>query len=123
MTAAPIEAQVDQGGRLSLALSLGGPQFQVFQRQALWEGPLGDRPTVRDSPQEAGRPDPPSVQRAEGRSEVRALAIGNMGPSVLERGAFKDHRGLEGPACSPALNDRRRPSGPGGSGVAALVRR
>ena len=44
---------------------------------------------VRVSPQEARRPNPPAVQRAEGRAEVRVLGSGSQGPSVLARGGFR----------------------------------
>ena len=40
------------------------------------------------SSQEAERPDKLAVWRAEGRAEVRLLASGSMGPSVLVQGAF-----------------------------------
>ena len=43
------------------------------------------------------RPDLPAVRLVEGQAEVRVLASGNVGPSVLARGAFEGHRGLGGP--------------------------
>ena len=96
MMVAPIEAQIDQGSRVSLELSLGGPQFQVFRHQALWEGPFRGQPMVTVGPQETRRPIPYAVQRAEGWAEVRVLARGSQGPSVLAQGAFEGRWGLGG---------------------------
>ena len=53
------------------------------------------------------------MQRAQGWVEVKALGMGIVGPKVLAWGAFECHLGSEGPARSPALNERRRPDGPG----------
>ena len=47
-------------------------------------------------------PDPPAVQRTEGRGEVRALASGSVSPSVLACRAFEGHRGLRGPCPFPS---------------------
>ena len=55
------------------------------------------QPTVRVSPQKAGRPDPPSVQGTEGRAEVRALGSGSVGTSILAQGAFEGYLGLQRP--------------------------
>ena len=94
MTGAPLAAPVVAGGQVNPALGLGGPQTLALRRQDPWDGPLLGRPMVRVYPQEAGRPDPLAVRPAEGRAEVRVLAIGSMGPSVLARGALKARRGL-----------------------------
>ena len=53
------------------------------------------------------------MQQAQWWVEVRALGMGIVGPKVLAQGAFGRHRGSEGPARSPALNERRHPDGPG----------
>ena len=44
---------------------------------------------------------------------MRTLVSGSMGPSILVRGPLDAHRDVEGPAHSPALNDRWCPSLPG----------
>ena len=41
---------------------------------------------------------------------MRALGRGSVGPRVLVQGAFQFHRGLEGSAPSPALNEWRCPN-------------
>ena len=64
---------------------------------------------VRVSPDKAGRPDPPSVQGAEGRAEVRALVSRSVGRSILARGGMECHLGLEGPCPFSKLDDRWRP--------------
>ena len=61
---------------------------------------------MRFSPQETGRPDWLAVRRAEGQTEVTALASGSIGRSVLARGSSKVTWGSEGPGRFPALNDR-----------------
>ena len=82
---------------MSPALGLRGPKSPALRRQAPFEGPLGGRPRVRVSPQEAGRPDRLVVWQAEGRAEVRVLASRCVDPSVLAWGAFKSRWGLGGP--------------------------
>ena len=82
---------------MSPTLGLGGPKSPALRCQAPWEGPLGGRPRVSVSPQESSRPIPPALRQAEGQPEVRALARGSVGPSVLARGAFEGRRGLGGP--------------------------
>ena len=85
-------------------------------------GPLGEaprgQPRVRFSPQEAGRPYSPAVWRVQWRTEVRALVSGRVGLPFLRGGAFEGRRVSEGPACSPALNDRQYPKPPGGGWAA-----
>ena len=93
---------------MSAALGLGGPQSPALRRQAPWEGPLGGRGRVRVSPQEAGRPDPQVVRRAQFQAEVRELVRGSVGPSVLAQGAFECFRGLIGPCLFSRLE---RPAG------------
>ena len=104
-----LAAQVAAGQQGELALGLGGPKALALRPQFPWEWVLEGRPRVRVSPQEAGRPDAPAVQRAEGWAEVRALAIGSRGPSILEWGCSKVAGGSDVPDHCPALNDRRRP--------------
>ena len=45
----------------------------------------------------AGRPDLQAVQWAEVRADLRALASGSVGQSVLMWGAFESHLGFGGP--------------------------
>ena len=85
------------GGRVSLALGLGGPQTQLLWPQAPWEGHLGVRPRVRVSPQEASRHQLMAVGRAEGRDKVRGLGRASVGLRVLAWRAFEYHRRLGGP--------------------------
>ena len=80
-----------------LALGIRGPQTPALRHKAPWEGILGHRPRVRVRPQEAGRPDPEAVRRAEVRAKVRALASEIVGPCVLERRALEGRRGLRVP--------------------------
>ena len=62
------------------AVGLGDPESQAWWRQAPLEAPLWGRHSVRASPQEAGRPDPPALPHAEGLAEVRALESGSVSP-------------------------------------------
>ena len=96
------------GGRVSLALGLGGPQSPALRRQAPWEGPFGGGPSVRVS-LEAGSPDPPALLQVEGWAEVKALASGSVGPNVLVQEAFEGHRGLGG---SFTFSSTKRPAVP-----------
>ena len=101
---------------MNLALRLRGPQCPALRLQAPWEGPFRGRPKVKVSPWSlAGTIC--RLWRAEARSKIRELTSGRVGPSVLALGAFEGHRGREGPAHSPALNDWRYPSGPGVGGA------
>ena len=77
--------------------------------QAPWEGTIGGQPRVRISPQEASRPYLPVVLQAEGWAEVRELASGSVGLAFWRGEPSMVAGGSEGPAHSPALNDRRRP--------------
>ena len=96
---------------MNLALRLRGPQCPALRLQAPWEGPFRGRPKVKVSPWSlAGTIC--RLWRAEARSKIRELTSRRVGPSVLALGAFEGHRGREGPAHSPTLNDRWCPSGP-----------
>ena len=85
------------GDRGSPALRLGDPQSPALRHQAPQDGLLGGRPRLRVSPQEAGKPDRLAMRSAEQWPEVRALASGSVGPSVLARGAFECLWGLGKP--------------------------
>ena len=77
------------GGRVSLALGLGGPQSPALWHQVPFEGPLGGRHSIRDSPQEDDRPKCMAVRQVEGQTKVRVLGRGSVGPRSLARGDFK----------------------------------
>ena len=85
------------GRRVSLSLMFGCPQSTVLPCKAPYEGILWGRPKVRVSPQEAGRRDPKAVWQVEGRTEVRALGRGSVGPKVLVQLSFKIRRWLRSP--------------------------
>ena len=114
--AALLVAWVEAGWQGESSAGAAGYPIPSLRRLAPWVGALTGRPRDRVSPQEAGRPDPPSVQLAVWQAEVRALASGSLDPRVLARGAFKDRRASEGAAHSPALNKRRHPNSQGGGG-------
>ena len=74
----------------------GAPLSPALWHQVPFEGPLGGRHSIRDSPQEDDRPKCMAVRQVEGQTKVRVLGRGSVGPKVLVQGAFKIHRGLRG---------------------------
>ena len=52
-----------------------------------------------------------AVRIVAGRTEVRALGKGSMGPRVLARGTMKSHQGVGGPFPFSILNEWRRTDG------------
>ena len=95
--AARLVARFAAGRQSESWRGLGGHQSLALRHQAPSKGPLIGHPRCSVSPQEAGRPDVPAVQRPEGWAEVRALGSGRVGPSVLAQAAFEGRRGLGGP--------------------------